>query len=407
MNVKLAYANDTIGLDIPDSVRVDQFSPSVTDRPVDFDLFKDGFVKAGGDRYASADRLLFVINDGHRNTPTPRLLELIEQYDPRIIEKADFLIAAGTHGQPSEAHYQKIFGRYHDRLRPKSEFHDCHDRARMKKIGRDWFDAEVWVNQKLFEYDNIIIISSVEPHYFAGYTGGRKSILPGLADFKTIERNHNQANSLEAAPLKVKGNPVAEHMAAVLDMLGAERFFGVQGVIDAHKNLAGVFFGNLKSSFEGAVVFSELTYARPVDEVYDAVICEVLPPLDNSLYQLQKALENCQPAVKDGGRIILLSACKGGVGSEHFFELACGWDSEKNVSKDGQLHFGSHKLSRVNAIGRRIDVRVHSTLPDETVKQVFYQPMADVQAFLTEIKGTGYRLAIVRDAGHTVLTTTT
>ena len=220
MNVNLTYAGDTLSLDIPDGVSVDQFSPSVTDHPVDFDLFKDGFVKAGGDKYAKADRLLFVINDGHRNTPTPRLLELIEQYDSAIVEKADFLVAAGTHGQPSEAHYQKIFGRYHDRLRPKSEFHDCHDRARMKKIGTDWFDADVWVNEKLFEYDDIVIISSVEPHYFAGYTGGRKSILPGLADFKTIERNHNQANSLDAAPLKVKGNPVAEHMAAVLDMLG-------------------------------------------------------------------------------------------------------------------------------------------------------------------------------------------
>jgi len=407
MNIEMSYAGHTLALDMPEGVTVDTFSPSVTDTPVDLELFKDGFLKAGGERYAGVERLLIVINDGHRNTPTPRLLELIEQCDERIVEKADFLVAAGTHGRPSEAHYQKIFGQYHDRLRPRSEFHDCHDYSRMKKIGTDWFDAEVWINQKLFEYDDIIIISSVEPHYFAGYTGGRKSILPGLADFKTVERNHNQANSLEAAPLKVRGNPVAEHMAAVLDMLGAERFLGVQGVIDAHKNLAGVFFGDLKSSFESAMVFSERTYARLVEELYDVAICEVLPPLDNSLYQLQKALENCQPAVKDGGTIVLLSACQGGVGSEHFFELACGWDSEKNVSKDGQLHFGSHKLSRVNTIGRRIDVRVHSTLPDETVKQVFYKPMSDVHDFLTRLKDTGYRLAIVRDGGHTVLTTKT
>ena len=79
MKIELAYANDTITLDIPDNVRVDQFSPSVTDKPVDFETFRDGFLKAGGDRYIGADKLLFVINDGHRNTPTPRILSLLEQ----------------------------------------------------------------------------------------------------------------------------------------------------------------------------------------------------------------------------------------------------------------------------------------------------------------------------------------
>ncbi len=407
MRFELTYAGSTIKLNIPDNVCIDQYAPAVAENPVDAETFRRGFLGAGGERFLNSEKPLFVINDGHRNTPTPVMLSLLEKIQPEIIDRADYIIAAGTHGQPTEAHYRKIFGDYHDRLKARSEFHDCHDYTRMRKIGTDWFGKDVYVNQKVFEYEDIIMFSSVEPHYFAGFTGGRKSILPGLADFATVERNHNQANSLDAAPLKVEGNPVAEHMAAVLDMLGAERFFGIQGVIDAHKNLAGIFFGDLKSVFEEAMVFSRQMYANEVKEKYDVVVCEILPPLDASLYQLQKALENCQPAVRDGGTIILLSDCHAGVGSEHFFELACGWDSEKNVAKDGQLHFGSHKLSRVNAIGKRIDVRVHSTLPAETVERVFYKAMDDVQGFLDKLKDRECRLAVVRDAAHTVLTTQT
>ena len=405
MKCDLTYAGEIITLDIPDNVSVDQFSPSVIEDQVDSETFKSGFLRAGGEKFIGVGKLLIVINDGHRNTPTPHILSLLKEIDPAIVDNADYLIAAGTHDAPSDEHYLKIFCEHHDQLKPRSQYHDARDYSHMRKIGVDWFNKEVWVNSILFDYDNIIMISSVEPHYFAGFTGGRKSVLPGLADFATIERNHNQANSLEAAPLKITGNPVAEHMASVLDILGAEKFFGVQGVIDAQKKLAGVFFGDLKTAFETAVEFSLGVYAHKVTEPYDAVICELLPPLDNNLYQIQKALENCQPAVKNGGRIILLSACKGGVGSEHFFQLASGWDSEKNVAKDGQLHFGSHKLSRVNAIGQRIDVRVYSTLPAETVQRVFYQPLDDIKGLLTAEIPEGYRLAIVRDAGHTVLTT--
>jgi nickel-dependent lactate racemase len=407
MRIDLAYAGDRLQLNIPDSIRVDQFSPAVTDNPVDFRAFERGFRQAGGEEYLGLDRLLLVINDGHRNTPTPLILGMLEKIDRSLIDKADILVAAGTHGQPAEAHYRKILGDFHDRLKPRSKYHDCRDQSSMREIGKDSFGIEVSVNNSIFDYEHIIIISSVEPHYFAGMTGGRKSILPGLADFATIERNHNQANSLDAAPLKVAGNPVAEHMAQVLEMLGTERFFAIQAVVDARKNLAGIFFGDLKTAFERAMDFSIRMYARTVDVKYDAVLCELLPPLDNNLYQIQKALENCQPAVKDGGCIVLISACEGGVGSDHFFELACGWDAQKNAPRDGQFRFGSHKLSRVNTIGRRIDVRVFSTLEAETVERVFYKAIDDVQAFLSEPKPEGYRLAAVRDAGHTVLTTHT
>ena len=121
-------------------------------------------------------------------------------------------------------------------------------------------------------------------------------------------------------------------------------------------------------------------------------------------YQVQKALENCQHAVKDGGRIVLVSACANGVGSEHFFQLADSWDRENNLPGDGQLHFGSHKLSRVNSIGKRIDIRLHSTLTEGEVRQVFYEPLVSLHEMFADAGGE-HRLAVVRDSGNTVLKT--
>ena len=97
-------------LDIPDSVNVDQFSPSVVEKPVDSDTFRSGFLGAGGEKFIGVGKLLIVINDGHRNTPTPRILSLLKEIDPAIVDNADYLIAAGTHDAPGDEHYRKIFG---------------------------------------------------------------------------------------------------------------------------------------------------------------------------------------------------------------------------------------------------------------------------------------------------------
>ncbi|MFC1475103.1 hypothetical protein ACFLQG_00510, partial [Candidatus Zixiibacteriota bacterium] len=119
-----------------------------------------------------------------------------------------------------------------------------------------------------------------------------------------------------------------------------------------------------------------------------------------------KALENSQAVVKNNGSAIIIAACQDGIGSEHFYQLAENWDGETNKPRDGQLHFGSHKLSRVNAISKRINTYIYSQLKDEIVKKVFYKSLEDIQHFLLEDsnKKDNYRLALVHDAAHTVLT---
>jgi nickel-dependent lactate racemase len=275
----------------------------------------------------------------------------------------------------------------------------------MVVVGTDHFGKEARINRLAVDSKAILVISSVEPHYFAGYTGGRKSFFPGLADLATVERNHNLANSLDAAPLRLAGNPVAEHLDELISMFDSRRVLSIQTVLDVEGKLAGLFVGELKSTFEQGVELADKIYAHSVTEPFDTVICSMESPLDKNLYQTQKGLENCQAAVKNGGNIILVSACNEGIGSRHFYELAQQWDVVSNKPHDGIQRFGSHKLSRVLSTKKRIGVRLFTEMDHDEARRVFYDPLDDINQFIHDNKQSDqqYTVAVVDDAGSSVL----
>lgn len=349
---------------------------------------------------------LVVVNDGYRHTPTARILDWLDSIYPDFLDRADFIVSTGTHPAPSDEQMRAIFGGLYARLRDRVRIHDCRDMTAMRPVGRDRFGAEVFLNAAVLEHEDVLIIGSVEPHYFAGFTGGRKSLFPGLSDLATTERNHNLANSLEAQPLRLRGNPVAEHFDELMELVAHRAFYAVQVVVDAGGIIREITCGELQDAFVRATEAARALFAHEVAERYDVVLCEMRSPLDHNLYQLQKGLENGQAAVRAGGAAILVSACVEGVGSPHFFRQALTWDRTRNRPQDGILRFGSHKLSRVHAITERIDVLLHSMLSPQDIRQVFYEPIENVTAYLTERRASYDldRLAVVYDAGHTVLT---
>ncbi len=405
MKIALDYSGSPLELDIPDSFSVETFAPRSVDRTADFAAFRDEFQSRGGEAAIGGSPLI-VINDGYRNTPTPLVIEWLDQLASNLLDRSSFLIATGTHDAPTEEHYRNILGRFHDRLRPRTDYHRCEDYATMAKFTDDPLGGKVLVNRAVLNDRPVLIIGSVEPHYFAGFTGGRKAIFPGLVDLATTERNHNLAASLDAAPLRLTGNPVAEHLQLLTDQIDSPRFFSIQVVLDVDHRPAGVFCGRLADSFGRAVALADQIYAHHVPRKYDIVLAELRPPLDKNLYQLQKAVENCQAAVADGGALIVLSACEEGIGSPHFYGLAERWDPMRNLPADGSpVTFGSHKLSRVVTITRRVQVLVHTRVAKQDVRRVFYEPLDNVQDFLYSKRDDCEKcnVAVVYDAGHTVL----
>lgn len=402
MELKLAYDHGWIRMDVPSNVTIDEF------RPASVKISQgENNLAACLDREEVRARIagrsiLIVVNDAYRATPTSKILMWLRRWDSTLLDRASFIVATGAHAAQSPEQLRMIFGELYDRIADRVILHDARDRSSMTRLGRDSLGGNVCVNTAVLRHESVIAIGSVEPHYFAGYTGGRKSIFPGLTDIETIERNHNLANSFNAAPLKCDGNPVAEHLDQLMAMLDPERFTGIQVVSDCRGGVAGLFVGSLGAAFKDAKHLCDRLYVRNVDSRYETVVCEVLPPLDCSLYQAQKSVENCQSAVMDGGKIVVVSACREGIGSDAFHDLALQWDRVANRPKDGRLRFGSHKLSRIISHARRIAVCIYSTLREDMVSQVFFEPVSDLRYFLTAGRAEG-RIAIVHDAGNTVL----
>lgn len=400
--ITLAYGGGDLSIAVPEGVVCEEFKAETAKKPANIETLHDELVKAGLEQFLTSPPLV-IVNDGFRNTPTAKILEWLSQIAPLIIDRATFLIATGAHSGPTEQHLRTIFGSLHDRVSSRVHYHDAKNTESMTPIGRDRFGETVLVNSLLLSHERVIVIGSVEPHYFAGFTGGRKGIFPGICDLKTIERNHNMADSLAAQPMKLERNPVAVHLNSLLELVDLSKIFSIQVVMDSTDTIAGIFCGNLSDSFHEATKLARQIYACEFEEPYDVCLSELLPPLDDNLYQVQKALENCQLAVRDGGACVVVAACRGGIGSEQFYKLAEIWDRARNRATDGVPRFGSHKLARVNAMSGRIMVGLYSELPVKTSRQVYYEKINNLEMFLGTRLGSGARVAVVRNAGHTVL----
>ena len=404
MEIRLAYGEVGITLDVPGSIEVDRFGGSAVDQPVTQERFEACYREAGGSARFDDTVPLIVVNDGYRSTPTSQVLSWLDDIHPGMLDRSHFLIATGSHAAPTENHLKAVFGSLLPRVRERVTWHDCRDLDAMRPVGTDSRGKTVYLNTQCLDARAVLVIGSVEPHYFAGYTGGRKAFFPGLTDLATIERNHNLANFLDAQPLRLAGNPVAEDLERLLDLIDTSRVFSIQVVMDVAHTIGSVHCGDIRKSLDSAAEAARRLYAHQVDRPYDLLLAELRPPLDRNIYQAQKALENNQAVVRDGGDVVVIGACNEGAGSPHFFELARQWDREKNEASDGIQRFGSHKLSRVNAMTRRIGVWLCSGVDPMTARQVFYEPVENLQRFVEQRLADGGRLAVVHDAGHTVLT---
>ena len=174
--------------------------------------------------------LLFIVNDHTRPTPTAKVLEAI--YDKIKDKDIKFIIATGIHRGPSGEELDFIFGKYHKILKDRIHVDDSKKDEDMVYLGTSSTGTEMYVNKLGVEAHKLVPISSVEPHYFAGYTGGRKSFLPGIASYKTIEQNHKRALHPQAKALVLKGNPVHEDMVDAIKTIAGKEIFSIQTVLD-------------------------------------------------------------------------------------------------------------------------------------------------------------------------------
>ncbi|MCF2137597.1 MAG: nickel-dependent lactate racemase [Candidatus Thorarchaeota archaeon] len=413
MKTSILYKGVPVKLEIPESCKVTIIEPKsvssglepsmiireALESPIDHIRFSE-FVSKN-------NSFLVIVNDHARSTPTPDILREILPY----LREKQFrvIVASGTHTSPSESDLREIiFGEYYDELKPKITLHDSRN-SKMINLGTTSRGTPVLINAIVNDYDAIIAINSIEPHYFAGFTGGRKSILPGIAAFDTIEANHSMALLDEARLLRLKGNPVHEDLEEAAKMLAHDHpIFAINVVQDGKKRIARVVAGDIfEQLYEGAKTAQEI-YAPKIDEPADIVISVVHPPLDQDLYQGAKGFENTRFALRRGGILILVAACPGGIGDESYAAMMTCADSPeemyekfKEVIKHYQL--GWHKVGSIPPFLAENQFWFVTDIDDDTVEKMHMRPFHDIQTAIDaaiETLGNDINILIVNDAGN-------
>ena len=349
--------------------------------------------------------LLFIVNDHTRPTPTAKVLEVI--YD-RIKDKdVKFIIATGIHREPNEDELGFIFGKYRTILKDKIYVHDSRKDEDMVYLGTSSAGTEMYVNKLGVEAHKLVPISSVEPHYFAGYTGGRKSLLPGIASYKTIEQNHKHALHPQAKVLVLDGNPVHEDMVDAIKTIEGKEIFSIQTVLGGRKRVYSCTSGHIHDSFLAAMDKAHEVFCVDIREKADIVVSIADFPSDVDLYQSQKTLENGKLALKEGGIIILVSECRDGIGEKDYFNLLSSSKTPKEALEriEQGYELGYHKAAKMAELATWAEIWGVTGLKDRDMESAFIKPFPNVQQAIDkalEKKGEKAKVLFLMDGSLTV-----
>jgi nickel-dependent lactate racemase len=354
-----------------------------------------------------ASKILIIVNDITRPTPyeiiLPPLLNELHQIGIKK-ENIIFMVATGIHRSNSQEEIKEIFGK---NIFSAYKFinHDC-DNPRHKDLGKLKSGNKLWVDPIVSDIDFIITTGVVVPHYFAGFSGGRKSILPGICGRKTIEANHAQMVHADSRAGNLKGNPVHQEMQEAAEKVGVD--FNINVVTDENHKIVEIVAGKLLTSWRQGVEVCKKIYLCPIEKKAEVVIASAGGyPKDINVYQAQKALENACHAVKSGGTIILLAECSEGYGEATFEK----WIEEANTPDDiikrlkNKFVLGGHKAYAIARAVKEVEVILISSLPQDKVRKLFFIPMKNISQALNYVKdkyGEDFQ-AYILPSGNTVL----
>lgn len=356
------------------------------------------------------EKLTVLVNDPQRHTDTAAVLACLrEHFDPR---RTRILVATGTHtfGDKARRQFeQRITG---GRAYADFAWHDCRS-TKLVPIGAG--RAPAWHGHSWLVGDGgILAIGSVEPHYFAGFTGAHKTCTIGCASYADIEKNHSDAMDPLCQPCKLVRNPIHEGVAAMVLALEAISPVAAVDLVQAQDRVLGAFGGTPLEALSEAAVVARQAFTRSWPQRADAVALDVTGALGVSFYQADKGIKNNEWAVRDGGTIILKAPCPDGIGQDHFVALlrqASTYDQAIEIVNARGYRLGDHKAVRLRYLtdakyrGVRVFV-VSDGLSQEHTTVLGFGKAASVEDALAQAGMNRGKcdLCEIPDAGNVVMT---
>jgi nickel-dependent lactate racemase len=356
------------------------------------------------------ERVAIIVNDITRLTRTELLLPpLLATLNQAGIPDSDIFIvfALGIHRPQTAAEQRQIVGEV-VAARIRMFDHICTDDASLVIVGTTSFGNVVEINREVWEADRIILTGEIIYHLIAGYSGGRKSLVPGVAGFRTTTFNHRMIFDPRSRPGVLEGNPAHEDLLEGCRMVGPD--FIVNVVLTPEGKLASVVAGHFELAHrEGCRAVDSMSRCE-VAEPYDLIVASAGGfPVDIDLRQAHKGLENACLALRTGGSILFFAECPNGAGIQSFEDYVYRYDDEFEMRKALEDNFvvGGHKAFWIARLGRLYDVQLVSTCDPEFVARCHFQhvPVGQHQAALQKLiakHGPGARVAVIPYAGFTL-----
>ena len=228
--------------------------------------------------------------------------------------------------------------------------------------------------------DRRILLGNVEYHYFAGYSGGMKAIMPGVSSRAAIQANHKNMISPDSYAGHLEGNPVRDDIEEVYDFCPVD--FIVNVALDDHKKIAFAAAGHHVTAHREACKFLDSIYKIKIDKPADVVIVSTGGyPKDINLYQAQKSIDNVKHAVREGGIMVLAASCKEGYGSDVFGRWIQQYDTpdERIAAIHEHFKLGGHKSAALALVQKKCDIYMVTDMDDAMVTKANMTPFHDLQ----------------------------
>ncbi|MDR0355424.1 MAG: nickel-dependent lactate racemase [Deltaproteobacteria bacterium] len=390
MKFSLRYGHGQVELNVPERNFAGELRPRIVGGGREEDIVAAALASPIGsprlrEIVRPGEKICVVASDVTRPCPSHRLLPpLLAELNAAGIPDRDVVIvlALGIHRFHAPEEQKKLVGPdIYDRCLVVD-----HDPARCRRLGTTAAGTPADVFETVVEADRRICLGNVEYHYFAGYSGGAKAIMPGTSSHEAIQNNHKMM-TLEAAKAgRLEDNPVRRDIDAVADFLSVDFILNV--VLDEDKKIRAAFSGHYLEAHRAA--------CRRLDEMLQVVIpppgADIVAvsagghPKDINVYQAQKALDNAARAVRPGGAVIWIGACDEGFGESVFEkwlkEAERSSDLVERVKKDFRL--GGHKAAAIAMVLEKMSVFMVSNLDPSVAKSLFVRPAPSPDAALAE-----------------------
>ncbi|MDX1952366.1 MAG: nickel-dependent lactate racemase [Verrucomicrobiota bacterium] len=396
MKVKLAYGQGHLPVELPDdrtTVIEPSHNPALANE-------KEAVLQGLSSPIAtrplkqwinSASRICIAFTDITRATPNHRIIPWLLEYladFPR--ENITLLNQLGTHRPNTQAELEQL-------LTPEVVRnyrvinHEPENDAAMVQLGSTRDGTPALINRHLVEADVRIITGFIEPHFFAGFSGGPKGIMPGVAGLRTVMSNHGAHNigDPKAAFGITYGNPIWDEIREIALRVGPSFLLNV--TLNEQRGITGVFAGDLIEAHRTGYEFVRKSAMQKVKQPFEIVITTNSGyPLDMNLYQGVKGMSAAARIVQENGTIILACECREGVPAGSpldrlLREAKSSAEILTMLSTPGFVRPEQWQAQIQALIQRRAKVLVHSSLPDEIIRAAHLEPCGEISAAVANL----------------------